>query len=117
MCIHQHFQQDNRSIVSAIETVRKGMEITCPLILQLTSYEPQFQSSYFILIEETAIPVEGNFSMALEFLIQCFNTLELSYPPRLHGVYRVLEYFYGFQSMRRTSCFIQFIDILEKCPI
>jgi len=110
-------KQDNRSIVSAIDSVRKVMDISVPLILQLTSYEPEFQSSYFVLIEETAIPVEGNFSRALELLVQCYNALELPYPPRLHGVYRILEYFYGFQSMRRTSCFIQFIDILEKCPI
>jgi hypothetical protein len=97
------------------------MQITCPLILQVTSYrnpagEPEFESSYFILIEETAIPVDGDFSRALELLIQCYYTLEISYPSRLHGVYRLLEYFYGIQSMRRTSCFIQFIDILEKCP-
>jgi hypothetical protein len=114
-------KQENRSIVAAIENVRKNMQITCPLILQVTSYrnpagEPEFESSYFILIEETAIPVDGDFSRALELLIQCYYTLEISYPSRLHGVYRLLEYFYGIQSMRRTSCFIQFIDILEKCP-
>jgi hypothetical protein len=114
-------KQENRSIVAAIENVRKNMQITCPLILQVTSYRnpagaPEFESSYFVLIEETAIPVDGDFSRALELLIQCYYTLEISYPSRLHGVYRLLEYFYGIQSMRRTACFIQFVEILEKCP-
>uniref|UniRef100_A0A7E4UTQ0 PB1 domain-containing protein n=1 Tax=Panagrellus redivivus TaxID=6233 RepID=A0A7E4UTQ0_PANRE len=115
-------KQDNRSIVSAINTVRQSMKITCPLILQLTSYRsstgnPEFQSSFFVLINETAIPVEGSFSRALELLVQSFMVFEIGYTPRLHGVYRILEYFYGIQSMRRTTCFIQFVDILEKCPL